>query len=148
MLNFKGFVTAGGTVAAPLVCAYLYVCVSVCDVNSRAQCGEISLWLYLVNAAAADKFFISLILRYRLDRPYYTLPLHCSHSAQHKDTAKATLPPSNPPSSPKPSPPLSCPPFVWSLKAICEPHSCESTLHARCTNEKKGNQSIDTWRGG
>lgn len=39
-----------------------------------------------------------------------------------------------------PPPPLpSClPSLVWSLKAICEPHSCESTLHARCTNGKKG----------
>lgn len=79
-------------------CVCLFVCVheSVCDVNSGAQCGEISLWLYLVNAAAADKSFISLILRYRPCRPCYTLPLQFTHSAQHKDTA--TLPPSFPPS--------------------------------------------------
>lgn len=92
MLNFRSLVTAGGTIAALLVCLFVCVHVSVCDVNSRAQCGEISLWLYLVNAAAADKSFISLILRYRPCRPCYTLPLQFTHSAQHKDTA--TLPPS------------------------------------------------------
>lgn len=94
MLNFQGLVTAAGTVANT-ACACLFVCVhvSVCDVNSRAQCGEISLWLYLVNAAATDKSFISLILRYRLCRPCCTLPLQFTQSAQHKDTA--TLPPSH-----------------------------------------------------
>lgn len=128
------------------MCLFACVHVSVCDVNRRAQCGEISLWLYLVNAAAADKSFISLILRYRPCRPCYTLPLQFTQSAQHKDTV--TLPPyfppspllSLPPSLPKPSPPppFCLPSLVWSLKAICEPHSCESTLHARCTNGKKG----------
>lgn len=78
------------------------------------------------------------------------------------------------PSTPPPSPPASLaqtlflpssllkppptPPHVWSLKAICELHSCESTLHAGCTNGRgrgcgggvggKGNQSTDTWRRG
>lgn len=93
MLNSRASVTAAGS-SSSTACVYLYACVhvSVCDVNSRAQCGEISLWLYLVNAAAADKSFISLILRYRPCRPCYTLPLQFTQSAQHKDTA--TLPPS------------------------------------------------------
>lgn len=93
MLNFRASVTAAGrSCSTTCVCLYACVHVSVCDVNSGAQCGEISLWLYLVNAAAADKSFISLILRYRLCRPCYTLPLQFTQSAQHKDTA--TLPPS------------------------------------------------------
>lgn len=91
------------------LCLFACVHVSMCDVNRGAQCGEISLWLYLVNAAATDKSFISLILRYRLCRPCYTLPLQFTQSAQHKDTA--TLPPSPCSVLPKPTPPPT-PPFA------------------------------------
>lgn len=70
---------------------------------------------------------------------------HCNLPTRHNTkTQQLSLPLacSLPPSLPKPSPPPplpSClPSLVWSLKAICEPHSCESTLHARCTNGKKG----------
>lgn len=73
---------------------------------------------------------------------------HCNLPTRHNTKTQQqqlSLPPSLPltcslsPSLPKPSPHFSCPPsLLWSLKAICEPHSCESTLHARCTNGKKG----------
>lgn len=70
--------------------------VSVCDVNSGARCAEISPWLYLVNAAATDKSFISLILSYKPWGPCYTLPVQFTHSAQHKDTASPPPPPPPP----------------------------------------------------
>lgn len=78
---------------------------------------------------------------------------HCNLPTRHNTKTQQqqlSLPPSLPlpcslpPFLPKPSPTTPSPPLprlpslVWSLKAICEPHSCESTLHARCTNGKKG----------
>lgn len=101
-----------------------------------------------INAAAADKSFISFILRYKPRRLCRT-PATAIYPHQHKDTtttatltASLLFPGSLPLSSlPKPWPPplpTCLPSLVWSPKAICEPHSCESTLHARCTNRKKG----------
>lgn len=140
------------------MCLFVCVRVSVCDVNSRAQCGEISLWLYLVNAAATDKSFISLILRYRPCRPCYTLPLQFTHSAQHKDTATATLPPSFPPFSslsslsypppPHPSPPPASPPSSGHSRQYVSLTLANQRFTLDAQMEKKGNQSTDTWRGG
>lgn len=56
------------------------------------------------NAAAADKSFIRLVLRYRAR---YTLPQQFTQSAQHKDTASQQPPPLTPtplqPPHPQPS---------------------------------------------
>lgn len=120
------------------------------------------------NAAAADKSFIRLVLRYRAR---YTLPQQFTQSAQHKDTASQQPPPPPNPDHPTllqpphpqhsfflplslshPPPPTSSttttPPLVWSLKAICEPHSCESTLHAGCTNGRRGCGGLGVGWGG
>lgn len=158
MQNFRGLVTAGNTVAAPLVC--LFVCVlvtvSVWNVNSGAQRAEISLWLYLVNAVATDKSFISLIRRYKPCRACCTLQF--THCAQHKDTATSFLPPSFPLSSL----PASSLFFFLSWLSPPPPPSPPSSGHSRqyvsltlanqrftldAQMERKGNQSTDTWGG-
>lgn len=132
MLNFfsgglgHGCWYGGGGGCGARACLFACVRVSVCDANrgwgrwvgGLGRGGGISLWLYLVNAAAADKSFISLVLRYRPRRPCYTLPLQFTQSAQHKDTATPLLPP--PPPAPlflpssllKPPPPRPHPSFA------------------------------------
>lgn len=129
MLNFWGSVTAAGTVTAPLVCVRVFTCVhvGVCDANSRARCGEMSLWLYLTNAAASDKSFISLILRWR---PCCTPPLQIypAGTTQRHNSPSLIAHPLLP-SLTQPSPTL----FLPSLPPFLPPSSGHSRQYASLT---------------
>lgn len=131
-----------GSVMAASPEACVWICMSTCDASSRSRRGEMSLWSYLVNAAASDKSFISLILREAARAVSYYAAANLP--SRHDTKTQLSLP--RCPSSSLPHPKPYChphffalpPSLVWSLKAICEPHSCESTLHAWCTNAVEG----------
>lgn len=84
----------------------VWICMCTCDASSRAGRGEMSLWLYLANAAASDKSFISLILRERPRGPCRTPPLQIypAGTTQRHNSPSLIAHPLLPSSLPRPKP--------------------------------------------